>query len=117
MNFFDCLSNELSIKMSKGSVALCGDFNARTADKDLIDYTDNPNVSYLNKIPRKSNDQKTNDYGYKLLDICLQNNIAILNGRDLLCATNGTHDYTCYNHNGRSTVDYLIADAKTTEHI
>ena len=116
-DFFDSLANEISGKMTHGPIALCGDFNARTSSTDPPEYKDNPLFSYMNNFPRKNSDDKTNAYGRKLLDFCLQHDICILNGRDLPCTAHYTGDFTCYNHNGSSTVDYLITGSESLQYI
>ena len=116
-DFFDSLSNEIVGKMTHGPIALCGDFNARTSNTDPSEYKDNPLFSYLNNFPRKNRDTKTNAYGRKLLDFCLQHDICILNGRDLPCTAHYTGDFTCYNHNGSSTVDYLITESELIQYL
>ena len=119
IDFFDSLSDELLDKSTHGHIALCGDFNARISSTDHTEYKleDNTLFSNLSEFPRNTRDTKINIYGRKLLNICLQHNISILNGRNLPCTTQYTGDYTCYNHNGCSTVDYLIAGADTLEYI
>ena len=99
--------------MSK--IILCGHFNSRvgtlsdfiTNDKqdphfDLI-YVDNQH-----SIPRVcKKDRVINTSGRKLIEICISQNLKIVNGR-----TNGDNlgQITCYNYKGSSAVDYFIVD-------
>ena len=82
-------------------VCLTGDMNARTsqlcdfitADKTIADIMqfDPETLEFFNKSEelckldinkfRVSSDRNTNNNGYKLIDICINNNIFILNGR------------------------------------
>ena len=82
-------------------VCLTGDMNARTGNlcdfvtadsfiADLLDFDDETMLFFneadmlstigINKH-RVSLDTKTNNNGYKLIDICRNNNLYILNGR------------------------------------
>ena len=90
-------------------VFLTGDFNAQTAnlqdftcsdtlldkhlnlDNETQEYFDQEAFLQNNNIPvnRVSNDKKTNNTGYKLVDICKNNNLLILNGRFSLGAEKG----------------------------
>ena len=56
---------------------------------------------------RYIHDKNTNISGKHLADLCMINNLKILNGRksgDLL------GKYTCHHYNGSSTVDYIITE-------
>ena len=91
----------MSVCSSHKYVLLAGDFNARTSE--LRDFTENDeflaDIFYFDSetcnffsqanslepyniaITRQSHDKHTNNHGYKLIDICKNNNIFILNGR------------------------------------
>ena len=105
------------------SLILTGDCNGHTAelpdfislDNFLADYfdLDNDTISYIdqtqtltdNKIPlnRKSQDTKVNSTGRKLIDICKNNNLFIINGR--LGQDRGIGKCTFRN---KSLIDYTI---------
>lgn len=114
------------------SLCLIGDFNSRVAcEKDYFDLVDfeNPvlddnilrnacssnDFMELQKygffVDRESNDKTINQYGKKLINICKNCNIFILNGRS-------KHDkngaYTC---KSSSVVDYCIASVSFIKHV
>ena len=108
-------------------VFLTGDFNAQTAnmrdftcsdalfdkyldlDQDTVDYFDqeafllNNNIS----IDRVSKDTKTNNTDYKIVDICKNNNLLILNGRYGQDAGQGNFTFR-----DQSVIDYSISSNK-----
>ena len=91
---------------------LIGDFNARPGahKQDIInDGNDGIQVpdTYIpdNTLNRTSCDDKVNKYGRKLLNICSSNQMRFLNGR---CLGDFTGNYTCWQWNGASVVDYVI---------
>ena len=100
---------------------MIGDFNARTSNRsdyvtDLLgiesteEFVRNSNTSILDEIGtknRNNNDTIVNPYGSKLLSLCKGLSLRILNGRTL-GDTSGA--YTCFQYNGKSVVDYIIAD-------
>ena len=105
-------------------VYLAGDFNAQTAN--LTDYTtedeflskhfdfDDELSSFYNhkssleklgiEVNRKSMDKKKNNNGFRLIDICKDNNLTILNGR--VGADKGTGNFT---FRRTSVIDYVIS--------
>ena len=96
-----------------GKVFVLGDFNARTAGKtDYIDHDqrlidceeiDSPVAC---SIPRAHCDRGSNRFGDCLLEMCKAVNLQILNGR--VGKDYNIGNFTCYTHNGESTVDYLL---------
>ena len=54
---------------------------------------------------RNSQDKKTNSNGKHLTDLCMINNLKILNGRKI---GDLTGKYTCHQYNGSSVVDYIL---------
>jgi exonuclease III len=101
---------ELVFKYNElGNVMLLGDFNSRTGvNNETLEY----NTYIDDELPvdssltqRNSKDNKTNEFGKKLLDLCRHNNLIILNGRvigDML------GQYTSFHYNGSSAIDYCI---------
>ena len=95
---------------------ITGDFNARVGQS--CDYVENINVDrcvpmpytdsdlYSNMPSRASNDFTVNNFGNRLLTLCKENDLYIVNGR----LESG--NYTCYNtirnFTACSVVDYLI---------
>ena len=57
------------------------------------------------KYKRNNEDSKANKYGRKLVDYCIQTKSYIANGRTL---GDFQGKFTCYEHNGTSTVDYAV---------
>ena len=99
---FDCMEQEITSACSTGQyVYILGDFNAQTSD--LIDYTtsdtflsdffhfDQETVEFYDQksaleslgiqTNRVSRDKKKSNSGFKLIDICKNHNLSILNGR------------------------------------
>ena len=87
----DLLENpekEISYYSTCGDVMICGNLKAGTSTQDYIvnDETDHLPVyqSYevdLNSIPRVSKDAVIDSRGKNFLDVCIGNQIRILNGR------------------------------------
>lgn len=110
---WDNLETDLEELSAQGSILLMGDFNARTGE--LIDYVefDDDNLRY--SLPsnyvtdslhrRLSMDKTVHKYGRKLVNISLNNNLFILNGRSL---GDIYGKFTCYTPQGPSVVDYFL---------
>ena len=115
---FDVLENnmfELSAKFPDLPWSLFGDFNSRTFG--LVDnFTEsNPHAQPLIDleelfddtpvINRNSKDKSVNNFGKKLVTLCNEWNLCIMNGR-----TPGDEhgEITCIANGGRSIVDYAI---------
>ena len=128
MDDFTCLEQEIMSFCSEYDyVFLTGDFNAQTAN--LRDFTcsdalldkyldlDNETLEYFNQeafmkcnnipINRVSSDTKTNKTGNKLLEICQNNNLLILNGRFSEDAGKGKFTFR-----DQSVIDYSICSNK-----
>lgn len=108
----DILLNEHLLDMH---LILNGDFNARTGhEPDFITYDDNiPEMHEYTDIldnptmiPRTSQDDKVNKYGYELIDFCKTYACYIVNGRIGYDKNRG--DFTFINDNGCSVIDYFI---------
>ena len=100
---FDMLTDKISELIPKGEVIICGDFNSRTSglldldDFEIIDLTDNVNVSEMNNVSnaiekedlisnnmsliRTHMDKGVNEYGHILVRLCKMAGLVILNGR------------------------------------
>ena len=112
------LENEIVNFSEKGNIIMIGDLNSRCSDRDdfirgdqvneemlhslngLLDYQ-----SDVNMADRQCPDKVVNQYGIKLLQLCTECNLRILNGR-----FPNTAKYTYYGPNGSSIVDYVIAN-------
>ena len=110
------LQKEVSFFSSLGGeIILGGDFNSRLGNKHK-DYIIKDTSEFLpidNSIIeadiitfRNSQDKKTNSNRKHLADLCMINNLKILNGRKI---GDLTGKYTCHQYNGSSVVDYIIA--------
>ncbi|CAG2199053.1 unnamed protein product [Mytilus edulis] len=108
---------------SKGDVLLCGDFNARCGN--LLDFVSSDSTDHLpisndnypvdfNLNVRNSRDTTVDTRGKELIELCLGNQIRLLNGRTL---GDSLGKYTCYNHMGTSVVDYLLASDSLMQNI
>ena len=119
---FDLLELEIARYMSKGEIILTGDLNARTSDKidylvnDDNLYTPTPNDYLPDKkmATRSSQDMNMNGYGRKLIDLCKQSGLRILNGRTF-GDINGK--FTCHEYGGSSVVDYCVTQSNYIDNI
>lgn len=118
------LETEITSMCAQSSyICLTGDMNARTASlcdfitadsfiADLMDF-DEDTLSFYNQAEqleslninkyRVSCDEKTNNNGYKLIEICINNNLFILNGRFGNDSTEGRLTFR-----DQSLIDYTI---------
>jgi hypothetical protein len=119
-NVFDKLNQELaSLVEPDVHVCLSGDFNARTSNlpeftefdefvmDNEVETQNEEEVQIINKLSlnkcRKSKDPRANNYGYKLLNLCKEQGLYILNGR---AGNDLNGEFTCKN---KSVVDYCIS--------
>ena len=94
-------------------IMLCGDFNARTGNLvDFIPYlgekhdTQNMNVHTQVNTQRRHPDHEINTHGQKLIEVCIENNLRIINGR---CIGNSFGKCTFFTtKGGKSLIDYSI---------
>lgn len=121
--FFRALENDINMYKEIGIVLNCGDFNARTSNEhDFIPVENSTNpintsVSYDDSvIPMRTNeDQSVNNFGRRLLDLCVNTGQIIANGRAFSDA--GVGRFTCFTPNGSSVVDYLLLPPEQFSHI
>ena len=114
-NIFDILYDDILKYNELGNCIIYGDMNSRCgALFDYIDITiDSEDIECMiygadtgNKVmPRSSEDTIVNEYGRKLIDMCISHDLLIVNGRAI---SDPKGSYTCYTHNGSSLVDYVI---------
>ena len=102
-------------------IILMGDMNARTRDyEDIVSLVGNEGDNFtpldepctLPKCLRNNQDKKGNKYGKKLVELCHSTNSYILNGRTL---GDFQGKLTCYEKNGASAVDYVLANEKLSQ--
>jgi hypothetical protein len=111
---FQVIENEiLDLANTTGDIIIMGDFNARTAA--LSDFVNLDDESTIALKERLNKDKVVNNNGKQLLDLCKTIECPIINGRYGLDGKKG--DYTCYTHNGKSTIDYFLADLNTCEKV
>lgn len=116
-DFFELLSNDIRHYSELGDILITGDLNSRVGQRS--DIVQNINLDRfvdmpLNDIPadnlpkRSSFDNKSNGFGNKLLTVCKENSIFIVNGRKEV------GKFTCYNlirnRLAASVVDYVIVN-------
>jgi exonuclease III len=110
---WDSLEQDIEHFSNKSEIIICGDFNARSGR--LIDYIqmDNNhnyynlpnNYVYDNCYKRCSMDLIVQKNGRRLVNMCTDNQLYILNGR-MLGDLQGK--CTCFHPQGCSVVDYII---------
>ena len=114
---FDTIENDISDFARLGKVVIMGDLNARTGN--LLDYVINDcdKIPELNQIPtaicepekRINLDSKVNKYGKKLVQMCINCDMNIVNGR-----TYGDipGQHTSFQKNGLSVTDYAVTSSE-----
>ena len=104
--FFDELQEDiLKYKNASRNFLLMGDFNARSGRLDDSIQSDGE----INHIePRANKDEKIKTNGRLLVDLCKTTEIAIVKGRIGQDKSHG--EYTCITHNGKSNIDYFLAE-------
>ena len=119
-DFFDSISDDMRYYAYFGDVYLCGDMNSRTAclsdsveNLGLDRYVDLPETDEaLTSIPeRRSFDLSVNAFGHKLISLCKEHDLKIVNGR--LEPGRFTYLSSC----GASLVDYFITQTKNYSNI
>ena len=121
LNDLDSLINGL---LGKGSVILCGDFNARIGlDIDFIkndqcgadSFVPLPDDYIPQDLPnRNSQDKNANSYKRPFLEVLINNKLHILNGRTL---GDSKGEFTCVQVGGASVVDYFIVSPDCSQFI
>ena len=126
---FNILQNHISTVVDQGTVLVTGDLNSRVSNLQecILDVRHDVNVSEIMNIPlydncfstsdfiqndmfvkRYNKDTVVNSYGYKLIDLCISCDLAILNGR--AGTDKGQGQTTFCGPKGESTVDYVLCD-------
>ncbi len=125
INMFQTLAQETAHSQTKGMILHLGDFNSRIGN--LNENWDPADITRLNhqepyieanihaSIPiRSSNDNKINNFGRKLINMCETLGLVILNGRT---PGDNSGKLTCYTHNGSSLIDYGICSLELFKYI
>lgn len=117
---FDKLQEDTITFSGKENVLLIGDFNARTGKlKDFIvpdgnKYIKNLSPDIYHKSIRENFDNKINNHGKRLIEICKNCNLRILNGR---IKGDSLGKPTFHNKYGTSTIDYAICNTELINNI
>ncbi len=129
VDYFQELIDDVAELQNQGfETIVTGDFNARTSTHpDFVEFdgvdghvplpddyiADEPTMGNaaggFNHVRASCDKVNPNDYGYKLLDLCKETGLRIVNGR--VGSDKGVGNYTCHIRQGSSVVDYLLADA------
>ena len=104
------INEDILFFQKRGNVMINGDFNAKTGNEDDFitydKYNDNTETDYRETSrKRNSQDKALNERGKYLLDMCKGLDLSIINGRK---TGNIFGNFTCFQWNGNSVVDYLI---------
>ena len=119
---FQVLQDEVMHFQKKGRIIFTGDINARTGknndyillDKHNFLSEEGEDESALIFPERNSEDQKTDNRGEELLELCKSLNLVILNGRkpgDMFGKVTSIHSIGC------SVVDYVVSDHEIFDNI
>ncbi|MEW8547927.1 MAG: reverse transcriptase family protein [Candidatus Thiodiazotropha sp.] len=121
-DLIDLIENDILMYKTKGDIMICGDLNARSGSQqdfisnDEVDHVpvyDDYNID-VSSVPRQSKDSTIDARGKSLIEICIGNQLRILNGR---CFGDMFGQYTCYTPNGCSVVDYTIVSESILDQI
>ena len=70
-----------------------GDLNLRTSD--LFDYLPNDDTNFpCLECPRYNIDGTVNNYGRRLINLCIETGVQILNGRNIFTSNTNKYTYT-----------------------
>ena len=120
LDFFDCISEDVRYFSGIGDVYMCGDLNSRCGRlSDRVDqlgldrYVNLPDEDEHSYTvgPRASSDERVNIFGRKLISLCKEHDMVIMNGR----LEQGR--FTCFTQSGASVVDYFIAQTKNVQQV
>ena len=123
-DYLSQLEKEIRGFKLRGEVMIQGDFNARVGNmQDLVYYSKyfdkENNITCFDtnssmKLHRNSEDNVNKKRGKDLIDLCITSDLYIVNGRKL---GDVIGRYTCFQRNGNSVVDCLIASHTVFEKI
>ena len=105
-------------------IAIIGDLNSRIGNwNESLEYSKEIDINsdlYIEAHKadsinhRNSRDSVKNKFGRKLIELCCHNNLVILNGRTL---GDLQGQYTSFQYNGCSVVDYSIVDSDLYDYV
>ena len=113
-DFFEQIEWVIERYKLRGKVFVIGDWNARTSiEPDFIvfdKYLDNDSAvePFFRGSDRVNKDHVLDTHGKRIIDLCKSTNLLIGNGR--LHSDSGIGEFTFINHNGMSTVDYILLE-------
>jgi hypothetical protein len=111
---------EFFLQFDQENIILLGDFNARTATmEDYLETAEDGTISMSESMlslgiqrERYSMDKLTNNFGHSLIELCISQNLLIVNGR--VGDDAGVGKLTCKN---ASCVDYVLCSPEIFEYI
>ncbi|XP_044741098.1 uncharacterized protein LOC123302291 [Chrysoperla carnea] len=112
--FFNCLQNEIKnmeYKYLNAELIIVGDMNGRIGEIQERDheneakYSNVVNNFNINLENRRNKDKEINEYGEKIIQVCKDLDMVILNSR---CKGNKEGEYTFVSENGKSAIDLVI---------
>lgn len=103
-------------------ILLCGDFNARVGKLQdyIVDDSFDGGIDTSVYIPdheiidRMTYDSTVNNFGRKLINLCRETQLRLVNGRAL---GDLSGKYTCYQKNGNSVVDFVVVNEQLLQNI
>jgi len=104
------LQKDIMFFQEQGQVVMMGDFNARTSrlnEWDLLDPHERRQGDVHQIGVRKSRDISVNSMGRKIISMCENTGMHIMNGRSH-ADSKGTFTFKQLNGKGRSVIDYAI---------
>jgi len=104
------LQQDIMFFQDKGQVIIMGDMNARTGTLNEWDLLDPHILRHYDRYDikeRKSKDKKVNSMGRRIISICKQTKMYMLNGR-AHSDPDGAFTYKQLGGKGRSSIDYAI---------
>ena len=115
-DFHEDLADEIIDKKSKGHVIIAGDLNSRSSElPDFLPSEEDDIFFPRITCPRYNLDKVVNSYGRKLINLCINSRVQIMNGRNLF--SSNTNQYTCIRPNGSSVVDILLTSSDSAKYI
>jgi exonuclease III len=117
---FEEFENDVIRFSSRGNVITLGDFNARTNKLDDFvssegsDLIHDTSENSLHPTERQNFDSTVNNNGKKLIEICKNCDLRILNGRTM---GDSLGRPTFHGQNGTSVVDYIICNQNLVQNI
>ena len=122
-NIFETMEKDFSDFLIDGYILVVGDLNSRSGNlndflvrykgDDMVNldlsqkYEDEPN-------PRFNTDSEVNQYGRKMVQMCINSNLLIMNGR---VEGDIPGRYTCHNSQGTSVVDYGLISSELIRNV